>query len=272
MNERDVVEMIVAACAFLLIVGTRYVLAPLRFRRSHYLAGSPEIRPLDAAQRLPPDVEEFFKKEEGALRSCGFEPLGDHAITNLTKRVAGNARLFVNHPKRTLATLLVTYLKTKKEVWQINKKSMVFRTDFADGCSLHTSNVALLHIRPPRPTMHGYRFIRIIDPAALHRVHEAIIERLFERKTRDLVLDSKFDGDHIRFARWQAERERAHLVETGYYYHDKASDTLRLTVKGAFLGAWKRSWPWRQFRDRKRDRDAARVLKQIGMNEYGQPL
>jgi hypothetical protein len=272
MHKIELVALVFVACAFIPAVCAWYLVVPLFFRRNFRLAASPDIRPVDPAQRRPQDADDFFRSGHDSLTGHGFELLGDHAIPNMTERVAGISRLFVNRSQRALANLLVSFRKDKNGAWRIQAMSTIIRTDFADGRSLRTSNIALLNFRPSKPAIRGYRFVKIRDPATLHRVHEAIIERQFDGKTKDLLLDSKFGGDYMRFVRWQAAEEPPHLVETGYCYHDAATDTLRMTVKGAFLSAWKSAWPWKQLRIRKRDRDAARILKQIGLNEYGQPM
>jgi hypothetical protein len=272
MNEIEFVALVFVACAFIPAVCVRYLVVPLFLRRNFRLAASPEIRPVDPAQRRPQDADDFFRSGSDSLTGHGFELLGDHAIPNMTERVAGVSRLFVNRSQRALATLLVSFRKDKNGVWRINAMSTIIRTDFADGRSLRTSNIALLQFRPSKPMIRGYRFVKIRDSATLHRVHEAIIERQFDGKTKDLLLDAKFGGDDMRFIRWQAAEEPRHLVETGYCYHDQATNSLRMTLKGVFLATWKSSWPWKQLRIRKRDRDADRILKQVGMNEYGQPL
>jgi hypothetical protein len=265
-------KIIIAACAVAYVVGRLYVLVPLRIRKTHWFAANPEMRPIDPAVRIPPQVKEFLKRADEPLCAVGYEPLGDHANTNFAQRVAGTTRLFVNRGKRTMASVIVTYVKNREGIWKINQPVIGFRTDFDDGFVLFTSNAGPLNARPHEPTIRSYRFVEIQDPEALNRIHEAIVERFFNLKTRDLVLDSKFNGDATRFKQWQAMQEPTRLVETGYYYHDEVADTLRLTLKGAFLTVWKGRWPWKQLRIRKRDRDAAQILRAVGMNESGKAI
>jgi len=258
-------------CAALFVPVVRYVWVPLRLRRNFTLAANSDIQPLDGSISLPPQVEEFFRSAEVSLKSRGFEWLGDRAQTGLTDRVAGSARMFVNRERRCIASIAVSYLKNLEGVWQIKHAFTVFRTDFTDGTTLATSNSSTLQFRPPRPTWRSHRFVKIEDPAVLQQLHEAIIERSCAGRIRDLLLDSQFKGDWLAFARYQASEEPAHLVDTGYYWLDESADVLRPTIKGAFISAWKHSWPWKQLRGRKRDRDAARTLLELGLDEQGQP-
>jgi hypothetical protein len=248
------------------------VRVPLRFRRNFTIAVNSEIRPLDGSVSLPPPVEELFTRAELRIKSCGFELLGDRAHTGLTDRVADSARMFVNREKRGIASIAVSYLKNRAGVWQIKQTYTVFRTDFTNGTTLATTNSPTLQFRPPRPSWQSHRFTKIQDPAVLHQLHEAIIERFHAGSIKDLLLDSRFRGDWLVFARFQAREEPQHLVDTGYFWLDESADVLRPTIKGAFLSAWKQHWPWKQLRVRKRDRDAARTLREFGLDEQGQPL
>jgi hypothetical protein len=119
--------------------------------------------------------------------------------------------------------------------------------------------------------LRSIRFVKIKSPTALHLIHVAFIERHFGSKIPELILDSKFNGDVVRLTQWFASQEIEQLVQTGYFYHDTFDDKLRPTLKGACLTAWKNSWPWKQLRIRNRDREAARVLREIRLNEEGRP-
>jgi hypothetical protein len=265
-------EVFALFCAALFVPVVRYVWVPLRLRRNFTLAANSDIQPLDGSVSLPAQVEEFFRSAELPLKSRGFEWLGDRAHTGLTDRVAGSVRMFVNRERRCIASIAVSYLKNREGVWQIKHAFTVFRTDFTDGTTLATSNSPTLQFRPPRPTWRPHRFVNIKDPAVLQQLHEAILERSCAGRNRDLLLDSRFKGDWLAFARFQASEEPKHLLGTGYYWLDESANVLRPTIKGAFMTAWKRSWLWMQWRERKRDRDAARTLLELGLDEQGQPL
>jgi hypothetical protein len=256
----------------IMFLGMRYIVLPLRLRASFRLAAKPDLQPVDPSQKLPEDVATFFDRAEESLRSCGFERVGDYALKNLTARNAGNARLFANRTSCVLATILANYRKDRIGAWQVNNMSSVFRTDFSDGSALINSNIAILNFRPRKPGVRSYRFVKIRNPATLFRVHEGITGQLFGDKAKEFPLDARFAGDYLRFAQCQAMEEPHHLVATGYCYHDEATDSLRLTLKGAFLSVWKGIWPVKQMRGRMRDRKAAAILRQLDLDKYGQPV
>lgn len=269
MRDRLEFRLVVALCVALFFVVARYLLQPLRFRDKHYLAARPDIQPLEASQKLPAKVDAYLQRVEESLQARGFVRLADYALANFTPRVAGNTRLFVNRDKRTIAATTIGYLQNANGVWEIKHTVISFRTDFTDGFTLATSNFNLISVFPPRPNTQTYRFVRIKDPALLHAVHEGILGRDFEAKRRDLLLDSKFGGDATAFNEWQNADDGARRTESGYYYHDEATDKMRPTLKGAYLSVWKNSWPWKELRERRRDSEANRVLRELGLNTQG---
>jgi hypothetical protein len=260
---------VTALCVALVLVAPRYVLRPLRFRRKFNVRATPDIRPLVPSVRLPTQVGEFFGVTGAPLKSCGFELLGDYALIGFTARTAGTTRLYVNRAKRDMVSVFVIYLRDPVQKWRIKLSVMTFRTDFTDGTALFTSNAATLSFWPKRSYWESHRFIGIEDPAALYRVHEAIIDRFHGSKNKDLLLDSRFNGDWLAFARYENNETPKQMLATGYYWLDATAGVLRLTIKGSFLTIWKRNWPWKQLRERWRDRDAARLLRKLGVDEDG---
>jgi hypothetical protein len=146
---------------------------------------------------------------------------------------------------------------------------IAFRTDFADGSQLVTSNFKLINAVPPKPQLRTCRFVRVRNPQVLAEIHDAILERYYEGIRRELPLDTRFGGDATAFVRSQLPEELERYVASGYYYEDQADRRLRLTLRGAFLTAWKNSSPWKGLRYQKRDREAARLLKELEMDYQG---
>jgi hypothetical protein len=255
----------------LLVPPARYLVRPLRLRKRLNYAARPEILPIDRDQQHPSGVDEFFKRVDRPLRKLGYELAGDSVNPNFAEHVVASNRVYVNRATLTTAILVISYSKNAKDVWEFKRTTISIRTNFADGFQLVTSNAVGLVARPRRPNMWTIRFVNITDPMALHVIHMAIVERYFASKTRDLDLDSKFKRDATLLTQSFASQEFEHMVRTGYFYHDEVEDKLRLTLRGAYLTVWKNSWPWRQWRHRRRDREAARVLRKIGLNEQGRP-
>lgn len=263
--------LVALCCTFAFFVGVRYLVLALMFRKRQSFGARPDIRPIAPDQRPPREAEASFKLVDGPLEEIGYQRAGDSANPNFHERLAGTNRIFVNRATRTMAIIIIGYRKNASGVWQFKWSTFAIRTDFTDGSLLVTSNSAALHARPSRPDHRSIRFVNIKDLRVLHQVHVAILERDYAGKIRDLVADSKFNGDVVRLTEWFSSEEKRRLVETGYFYHDTESDKLRPTLKGAYLTVWKNSWPWKQLRIRNRDREAARVLREIGLNEQGRP-
>jgi hypothetical protein len=269
MRERTSIEVIFILCVVSIVALTRYVFIPLRLRRTQWLAMDAEAQPIDPAQRQPERVENYLKRVADALGPEGFEVLGDYALANFTERVAGINRILVNRATRTFASVIVNFLKNKAGAWDINQTVIAFRTDFADGSQLVTSNFKLINAVPPKPQLRTCRFVRVRNPQVLAEIHDAILERYYEGIRRELPLDTRFGGDATAFVRSQLPEELERYVASGYYYEDQADRRLRLTLRGAFLTAWKNSSPWKGLRYQKRDREAARLLKELAMDYQG---
>jgi hypothetical protein len=161
------------------------------------------------------------------------------------------------------------FVKNKARVWEINQTVIAFRTEFADGSQLVTSNFKLINAVPPKPGARTCTFIRFRNPQVLAEIHEAIVDRYYEGKRRDWPLDTRFGGDATAFVRSHQPETLERYVTSGYYYENRDENRLRLTLKGAFLTAWKNSSPWKGLRYQKRDREAARILKELGMDYQG---
>src|ERR1700722_14348861 len=238
MQERVWIRLIGFSCIFGLFALARYVFAPLRLRRTQWLATDAEIQPIDPAQRQPERVEAYLKRVAEALRSDGFELLGDYALANFTQRVAGINRIFVNRAKRTAASVIINFLKNKAGVWEINQTVISFRTDFADGSQLVTSNFKLFNAVPSKPQVRSHRFVRVRNPQILAEIHDAIVDRFYEGIRREMPLDSRYGGNVSAFVRSNMTEELERYVASGYYYEDVEEKRLRLTLKGAFLSVW----------------------------------
>jgi len=269
MRASTSIEVIFILCVVSIVALTRYVFIPLRLRRTHWLATDAEIQPVDPAQPQPERVEAYLKRVADVLRPEGFEVLGDYALTNFLERVAGVNRVLVNRTTRTSATVLINFLKSKAGVWDMNQTVIAFRTDFVDGTQLVTSNFKLTNAVPPKPGLRTCSFVRFRNPQVLAEIHEAILERYYEEIRRELPLDTRFGGDPTAFVRSHQPEAFELYVASGYYYEDREENRLRLTLKGAFLTAWKNSSPWKGLRDGKRDREAARILKELEMDYQG---
>jgi hypothetical protein len=269
MRESTSIELIFILCVVSIVALTRYVFIPLRLRRTQWLAMDAEIQPIDPAQRQPERVEAYLKRVAEVLRLEGFEVLGDYALANFTERVAAINRVLANRATRTSASVIVSFLKNKAGVWDMNQTVIAFRTDFADGSQLVTSNFKLINAVPPKPEVRTCSFVRFRNPQVLAEIHDAILDRYYEGKRRDWPLDTRFGGDPTAFVRSHQPETLERYVASGFYYEDQADRRLRLTLKGAFLTAWKNSSPWKGLRYQKRDREAARLLKQLGMDYEG---
>jgi hypothetical protein len=144
----------------------------------------------------------------------------------------------------------------------IKTSLLVFRTEFADGTNVTTSNNNFpTHFPPPGPPEHVFTFPQVQDPGRLYEVHQAVVGQF---DAGSLRRDPIGDDPDAYLERSQ-QREHARFIACGYHYLDEAEGVQRLTWKGAFMGTLKLIWPVRQIRKVWRRWKAARMLHELNL-------
>ncbi len=143
--------------------------------------------------------------------------------------------------------------------------SLVFRTDFTDGSHLGTTDKAVASLFPVQARDGSMPCPWVREVHHLYQIHEASVAR-YAANGVPVNPGLQDPADYLRtFARKQHER----FVETGYLALDEASGTYRYTWKGAFLSAWKLTWPIKSIRVWLRHRRALRCLRAMGREDLG---
>jgi hypothetical protein len=194
------------------------------------------------------------------LEALGFRSVGHFLID----RSVPNARAYVSLFENPRAGRTAQYF-TVFGIRQVTT-TLAFRTEFADGTALVTGNTRIATVLPPRLFREGsMSFPWVDDPEFLYEIHAASVVHY----ASDAIPIPTAIEDPIEFLNASHRRELARFVEAGYYRLDEASRRYRLTWKGAFVMSWKLLWPIKSIRLMLRRRKAARLLRELGLDEPG---
>ena len=237
---------------------TLYVLVPLKTKRKQIKNFQIDLGPLDLA-KMPAQLAPRFEEAVRAFASCGFQPVGHvrHSVTQTGQ--GGFVSVWVS---RTLAeSAQVIGVLTPSRKYGIRAKTLVvFRTEFIDGTSIATSNMAMATSFPLDPMMSGVRIPGITDIALLCQLHRARVRR--DRGVRNATLEKVKDA--ASRLRWEHESTYQRLVHCGYYYADQANKRYVPTLKGAFFMTYRLLTPFKQIQRYIKDRRANRTLRELG--------
>ena len=232
---------------------TSYVVHPTVLRRSALIRTTGTLVPLvaDHEWRIAPPLLTYMAAAERALTERGFSaPF--RAINAATPTLRSFVSL-VEHPgASTLGFVLVS-----EGEHSAPHALATFRTDFADGVQLVTTNANTVMRTPPRPHTLGVRAREVHDVSVLYDLHRF---RVAERARRVTVAPLTRGADPIAFQDDEAAATYEFWVRAGYYAR-VAPDALRLTRRGACLAAWRGLFPWVQLTALREDRDAAALLR-----------
>jgi hypothetical protein len=209
---------------------------------------------------IPQEVSAYYRRAVARLAPRGFKPV----LSFKTKPCAnaiGFSTVFKNDRTSEVATIANSFV-TALASSGVATSLLVFRTEFADGTTVTTTNNDLPSpFPPPGPPDHVFTFPQVRDPGRLCEVHQAVVGRFDEgRLRRDPIGD-----DPDAYLRRLQQRLHAHFLACRYYYLDEAKGVLRLTWKGALMGTLKLFWPVRQIRKVWRRWKAARMLHELDL-------
>jgi hypothetical protein len=244
---------LVFAILFTLVVG------PIKIHQSQWTAIDAEKVPIDPeGPEMPREVVGHYREAVARLTPLRFRPVLSYSRTKLVPNALGFSTLFRNDATSEVATLLTVFAFAG--VIRNKVSLLIFRTEFADGTEVVTSNSNSPSAFPPLgPPVYVFGFPQIRDPIRLHAIHQAVVDQ-FERGVprRDPIGDDP-DAYLLRVDRRQFD----HQVACGYYYLDQTGRVQRPTWKGAILMTLKLVWPVKPLRQLCRRWKAARMLREL---------
>lgn len=235
---------------------TKHFWSPFVLYRKAPMSIGDRLVPLGAedVQRLSDAIRERLATNDHALATLGFSPPvrgANHAIANVKSCFS-----LVEHPRDgTLAFVLVT------QGAHVGTSAVVtFRTDFADGWHMYTSNSSIVPRMPPRPAIDGVRFPGMQDVRELYELHRF---RAAERARRVPAVSMTRGNDPLEFQRQESREVYDFWVQAGYYGLVDGP-AIRFTAKGAILAAWRGLFPWKQITTWRNAGKASAILRRAG--------
>lgn len=213
-------------------------------------------------EEFPTQVAVYFEAQATALEGIGFYRV---AYFKQSESVSGNAARVYNYCILMLnretgdGAMISAIMKVVSGVESVATKYVEFSTRYADGKMFDTLNSSSLGAFAQVASEIKTRVPSVTDPRQLYALHRFVIARA-NVVGRPVTYDQSSAADHL-----QAERlgSLTAQVRCGRYYLNKAGDTYRPTLKGAYLMTWGLMWPFSIFRRRAMDRRAASTLREF---------
>jgi hypothetical protein len=190
-----------------------------------------------------------FLSLHNQLLELGFRFIGGSSLANSHSKAFFSG--YRNADGSTIASV------TSASAPNISEQlTVAFGRTYSDGVCLSVNNSVNPEIFPPWHRKILFRFPDEIDPARLVVKFDAIHHGLGRTdlievpEGQELSAISKFLNDEI-----------LHLVSTKFARKPIGDGKLRLTLRGAFIGAWRLMWPWKMILKRKDSRLAELAAK-----------
>lgn len=232
-----------------------YVRDPITLRRKAPLNTAVRYAALGSEEeaRMAPALLEYMHGCERALAALGFAP-PVRGINSIQPNLRSCFSLLEHPESGTIGFVLVAENAKFEGRYAA---TATFRTDFADGAQLVTSNSQRVSRTPARPKVEAMRFPEIHDAAALYELHRF---RVSARARRVTPVRLTRGPDPISYEERQAATVFDHWVKRGYYER-VGPDALRFTRRGAVLASLRGLFPWRQLTDARHRRRAQALLR-----------
>jgi hypothetical protein len=245
------------AVAVAWLVGSQWVMAPIRIHRTNAFPIEKDYLPFDpSGPEVPEAIADQFRRATADLESLGFGLRGYFRPDRHSPLVIGHVGVYEDPRSGEVAKFAVAATRAKVSA------TLALFAKFADGTELVSSDGANLPNWPPPKWMIGQAFPGIRDAAALLEVHRA---RLARHGAPPVPALPAFDDGLPAHIRETAARIWETPLGLGFYTRDEAAGAYRPTWKGACLMTWGRLWPVGAIRHALRRRRAVRTLRALGM-------
>ncbi len=221
-------------------------------RRMLISTAGPGLLSAEEAARLNPPLLEYLDECGRKLLSTGWLPFV--LMANRASEALDSCTALTENPvDGSIGFVLVTQGRKSPRI----SGTVGFRTDFADGVRLLTSNSVASRRTPRMPRHELVRFPAVHDAAELYDIHRF---RVAERARRVPTVFLTRGADPLQFQQRESAEAHAFWLKSGYF--ERAGDSvMRRTRRGAVLGALRALFPWKQITESREHRDAARILE-----------
>jgi hypothetical protein len=242
------------------VVGFPLVGLPILLYVSQRFRIPAEVIPIDPkAEPLPEEARVYFREVYQSLIPLGFQYLGTFGILDLVPNVRCLLVMYVDRKTDDQAmTTLIVGGAAGQPVLKL--KYVEFVTRYEDGTTVQTSNSSQLGSFKEPPEVHSIRLVQVNDPAMLLQHHQSFKRHFAPTGKTVLRLDRDCGGDPLAYlSDIVLDETFADQVPTGYL--QPCPGGYRPTLLGAFKMAWKELPPFKQIRQTRSQRDAARLLR-----------
>jgi len=243
-----------------------FVLGPIFIRFTMRQSAEPDVSTFDPEHpKLPPEVKSHFRAVTDTLGSEGFEVVGGLALPHQMPNVRLVMLAFRHRPNKDAAIAPLIYAETPMGT-QLQTAYVEIISRYRDKTLVQTNNSHVLGAFGPRPLTTTTQFPMVENAGRLYRLHHALDAR-HAGDAKVLRLDEEFRGDPVAYLKFAMIEELEGQVEAGTMYLSESEKVYRPTWKGAFKFVWQELWPWKTIRLRKRQKKAARLLRELEEEE-----
>ena len=197
----------------------------------------------------------FLANSVGSLTARGFRQVGDLVHRG---QITNTRVIILTHPDDHLVATVVV-LATER----VSNIAMVeFTAELVSGTVFDVNNSPTVSTFAKTPDHVTYRLPSVRDPARLHEIARTLLRRDFGSaavRQRDV-------GDPAAFLKEATDREYRRQVGTGYFRFNEGTGRYSVTLKGAYLMAWKLMFPFKAIRAALQSRKGRSVLRGLGMD------
>lgn len=262
LSPRDAARLalfITLASSIAWIILGHYIVAPFRLYRTHRIQAPPEIIPVsDDGPELPEEIKDHLSESGAVFLRYGFDLVSTMFLPKPITAARAFLGLYVN--RRTKETAKATFIVTTGKLIQ-QRRIVEYTTRFDDGFVINTNNFPNVNTLKPVPEIRTTCFPEVSDPQLLYELHRFMVRRVQHPGTPESRLDTKFKGDAVALVQSGMLEVFTKQIDTGYLA--RTEDGFRLTIKGAFVGCWKLSWPLKPLLLAQRRRLAQRLLEEF---------
>jgi hypothetical protein len=237
------------------------VTGPVILKLGHWYSPDPQVELINSLiDETPNEFVNAVRRVDRPMEALGFRLAGDLRVSNVVPGATTFVTLFANVKERQIAQV-VTATAVSAHVRK-TVTLLAFTTEFNDKTRLTTSNSSHLVVVPLLRLREGSQsFPRIKNPQRLLEIHQASVARF----GADAARVAPSIDDPAEFLRRSMRADTDTFLETGYYYEDPKYGIYRPTWRGACLMAWKSLWPVKPLRQLMRNRRAAELLRELGL-------
>ena len=247
----------VTGVLILALVLLRYVRAPIALYRMPPTAFNHKLRLVADSETLDPNVRVFVEQAEASLHTAGFGDPQRIAISAQSP-LTGLESLMENSTTGDLVNV-VAMLNARATTMSPLVTAITYRSTFADGTLLQTSNSTNAGYWPDQPKHENVVLPEVRDVLELYRLHRARVSRRSAVVAQTKLTRGTTPEQRLAYATRQVLNSTNFQIACGY--RKRSPQGVRLTVRGAILTAWRRLFPWKQLSERRRQRAAAEVVR-----------